>query len=86
MQTATVRELQNDYTSLLDWVRAGEEVIITQKGVPVAKLCPVRKIHAKVNWASSPEVTCDRKDPPILGLAESAAILAESGGRSHVSS
>ena len=41
MKTATVRELRNHYTGLLRWVAAGEEVLITQKGEPVARLIPV---------------------------------------------
>ena len=30
MKTATVRDLRNRYTSLLNWIGAGEEIVITQ--------------------------------------------------------
>ncbi len=36
MKTATVRDLSNHYTKLLAWIAAGEEIIITQRGKPIA--------------------------------------------------
>lgn len=42
MRTAGVREARQDLTSLLDDVRKGREVIITDRGRPVARLVPVR--------------------------------------------
>ena len=54
MSTATVRELRNRYTSLLTRVAAGEEVTITQRGKPVARLLPVMPRTArKVDWSQS---------------------------------
>jgi prevent-host-death family protein len=54
MSTATVRELRNHYTTLLSRVAAGEEVTITQRGKPVARLSPVRGQHVKkVDWSRS---------------------------------
>ena len=42
MKTATVRELRNRYTQLLEWIGAGEEIVITQRGKRIARLCPER--------------------------------------------
>ena len=42
MRTAGVREARQDLTSLLDEVRKGREVVITDRGRPVARLVPVR--------------------------------------------
>jgi prevent-host-death family protein len=42
MRTAGVREARQDLTSLLDDVRKGREVVITDRGRPVARLVPVR--------------------------------------------
>ena len=83
MKTATVRELRNHYASLLRWVAAGEEVIITQKGRAVARLFPAAPEIASVtvNWADSPEVTRDRSQETKLTAAQSAAIISEAGGR-----
>jgi prevent-host-death family protein len=41
MRTAGVREARQDLTSLLDDVRKGREVVITDRGRPVARLVPV---------------------------------------------
>ena len=43
MRTAGVREARQDLTSLLDDVRKGREVVITDRGRPVARLVPVRE-------------------------------------------
>lgn len=41
MKTASVTEAKNQLSALLDRVRAGESVLILDRGVPVARLEPV---------------------------------------------
>jgi len=36
-----IRDLKNSLSKYIDRVRAGEEVIVTDRGRPVAKLCPL---------------------------------------------
>lgn len=82
MKTATVRDLRNHYTSLLRWIAAGEEVVITQKGRAVARLMPLGSAASSaINWADSPEVKRDRASETQLAAAESATLLAEAGGQ-----
>jgi antitoxin (DNA-binding transcriptional repressor) of toxin-antitoxin stability system len=82
MKTATVRDLRNRYTSLLRWISAGEEILITQKGVVIAKLIPQTAQSAQiVNWADSPEVRRDRSHDTVLSARQSAALIAEAGGK-----
>ena len=82
MKTATVRDLRNNYTSVLRWISAGEEVLITQRGVIIARLCPEKaQTAAIVDWSKSPEVLRDRSTETLLTAEESAEILAEAGGR-----
>jgi hypothetical protein len=40
MKTATVRELRNRSTQLLEWIDAGEEIRITRRGIVIARLVP----------------------------------------------
>jgi len=76
MRTATVRDLRNHYTSLLSWVSAGEEIVITQRGKPVARLIPEKKVEPKkVNWAVAPEITRDRSGERILTAQESLDLI-----------
>lgn len=42
MRTAGVREARQDLSSLLDDVRKGREVVITERGRPVARLVPIQ--------------------------------------------
>jgi prevent-host-death family protein len=82
MQTATVRELRNHYTRLLTRVRAGEEIIITQRGEPVARLIPERPAEpVKVNWAQAPEITRDRTLEPLLTAQQSLDTIHEASGK-----
>ena len=82
MNTATVRELRNHYTSLLDRVKAGEEIIFTQRGKRVARLVPdTPDPPKKVDWANSPAVTRDRSDERVLTAQESLDLIHEAGGK-----
>ena len=82
MRTATVRDLRNHYTNLLSWVSAGEEIIITQRGKPVARLVPdTSEKPETVNWADAPEVTRDRSGEIMLTAEESLKLIHEAGGQ-----
>ena len=82
MKTATVRELRNHYTRLLDLVKAGEEIVITQRGKRVARLVPdPPEAHKTVNWADSPAVTRDRSGERMLTAQESLDLSHEAGGK-----
>ena len=82
MRTATVRDLRNHYTSLLSWVSAGEEIVITQRGKPVARLIPERPEEPrKVNWAESPAVTRDRSGERVLSAEESLDLIHDAASK-----
>lgn len=82
MKTATVRDLRNRYTTVLGWVSAGEDVLITQRGVVIARLSPetTQNVQA-VDWSQSPEILRDRSKEHVLTAEQSAAILKEAAGR-----
>src|SRR5687768_15384270 len=42
MKTATITEVKNGLSAFLDRVRQGETVLILDRGIPVARLDPVR--------------------------------------------
>ena len=82
MRTATVRDLRNHYTSLLGWVSAGEEVVITQRGKPVARLIPEKPAEPeKVNWGNAPEVTRDRSSERMLSSQESLDLIHDAASK-----
>lgn len=43
MRTAGVREARQNLTELLDDVKKGREVVITDRGRPVARLAPIER-------------------------------------------
>lgn len=82
MKTATVRDLRNRYTSLLSWIGAGEEIIITQRGKAIARLVPEQQQDSqKVDWSQSPAVRRDRSHSRVMTAEESREILHEAGGK-----
>jgi prevent-host-death family protein len=82
MKTATVRDLRNNYTSLLSWIGAGEEIIITQRGKAIARLIPEQDQSAsRVDWSQSPAVKRDRSKSRVLTAAESLEIIHEASGK-----
>ena len=40
MKRASITEVKNGLSALLDQVRAGETIVITDRGIPVARLVP----------------------------------------------
>jgi len=42
MRTATITEVKNGLSAVIDRVREGETVLVTDRGVPVARIEPVR--------------------------------------------
>lgn len=78
--TATVRTLRNDYATLLRRVEAGEEISISRRGQVVAKLVPADAAPPPTDWSISAAGQLPRGGK-ALSAKQSAAILAESGGR-----
>ena len=44
MKTATITEAKNGLSALIDQVKAGDSIVILDRGVPVATLEPVTKL------------------------------------------
>ena len=42
MRSATITEVKNQLSSIIDRVKAGESVVVTDRGQPVATIEPVR--------------------------------------------
>lgn len=42
MKTATIRKVRHDFSTVLSWVAAGEEVTVLNRTRPVARICPPR--------------------------------------------
>jgi prevent-host-death family protein len=82
MKTATVRELRNRYTELLEWLEAGEDVRITRRGVVIARLVPEKhsKIPRGLDWTKSAAFALDRLNLRPLTAEESAKLLDDNKG------
>lgn len=81
MKTASVRDLRNHYTSLLGWIDAGEEIVITKRGKPIARLVPENKrATSQVNWSDSPAVKRKRDSAATLTTKQSSEIIHQAAG------
>jgi antitoxin (DNA-binding transcriptional repressor) of toxin-antitoxin stability system len=61
MKTATLNDLQTRLSTVLEWVRGGEDVVV--KGEPVAQ--PVPLVEKEVDWSKS-AVFRRPKGEPVL--------------------
>lgn len=82
MKTATVRELRNNYAGLLELVKAGQEILITQRGEAVARLVPeTAAVPRTVDWSTSEAVARDRSGERTLTAEESSQLLRDASGK-----
>ena len=83
MKDVAVSKFKAQCLALVDRVaRTGEEIVITQRGKPVARLIPERPAEPKkVNWADSPAVTRDRSGEKILTAQESLDLIHDAASK-----
>ena len=82
MKIATVRDLRNRYSSLLSWIGAGEEIVITRRGTVIARLIPENgQAGLTVDWSESSAVRRSRPSKGVLTAEESSAIIHESSSQ-----
>ena len=62
MRTAGVREARQNLSALLDEVKKGREIVITERGRPVAKLVPADPPRGK----GVPNLAAFRKKMPVF--------------------
>jgi prevent-host-death family protein len=77
MRTAGVREARQNLSALLDEVRKGREVVITERGRPVAKLVPPDRPRRK----GVPNLATFRRKMPILDPPLSTTVAEDRADR-----
>jgi prevent-host-death family protein len=77
MRTAGVREARQNLSALLDEVRKGREVVITERGRPVAKLVPPDRQRGK----AVPNLAAFRRTMPVLNPPLSATVAKDRADR-----
>jgi prevent-host-death family protein len=73
MRTAGIREARQNLSALLDEVRKGREVVITDRGRPVAKLVPPDRPRNR----PFPDLAAFRRRLPILTPPASDAVAED---------
>jgi prevent-host-death family protein len=77
MREAGIREARQNLTALIEEVRKGHEVTITDRGRPVARLVPPRRAQAKP-FAGRADFRCRM---PVLAVSLTAAVIDERSER-----
>lgn len=77
MRTAGIREARQNLSALLDEVRKGREIVITERGRPVAKLVPPDRTGGK----GVPDLSAFRRKMPVLDPPLSTTVAGERGDR-----
>ena len=76
MRTAGVREARQNLSALLDEVKKGREVVITERGRPVARLIPPGSPRGGV-----PNLATFRRTMPVLDPPLSETLAQERADR-----
>jgi prevent-host-death family protein len=71
MKTAGIREARQNLSTLIDEVRAGVEIVITERGRPVARLVP----YATASREPFPDRAAFRASMPVLAPPLSSSIV-----------
>lgn len=77
MRTAGVREARQNLSALLDEVKKGREIVITERGRAVAKLVPADRPRGK----GVPDLAAFRRKMPVLDPPLSTTIDEERADR-----
>jgi prevent-host-death family protein len=77
MRTAGIREVRQNLSALLREVHEGQEIVITDRGVPVARLMP----HVDGSRAPFPDLIAFRKRMPTLDPLLSATVSDDRADR-----
>ena len=64
METATVGEIQKNFAEVLRKIKSGEEIIVTKRGEPVAKIIALGA-KLDINWPDFFEECIEIKGKPL---------------------
>lgn len=64
MKTATVGEIQKNFAAVLKEIKAGEEVIVTRRGEPVARITSIGP-KRNIDWPDFFEDAIEIKGKPV---------------------
>ena len=78
MRSAGIREVRQNLSALLREVRKGREIVITDRGEPVARLAPPSEGSAR----PFPDLAAFRRGLPRLAAPLSDAVLEDRADRS----
>ena len=77
MRKAGIREARQSLSELIEDVKKGREIVITDRGRPVARLVPPRSRSAR----PLPDLAAFRRGMPVLDPPLSASLAEDRGDR-----
>jgi prevent-host-death family protein len=63
MKTASVGEIQKNFGKILREIKAGEEIMITKRGIPIARITTLGR-KEKIDWPDFFEEAVDLQGKP----------------------
>ena len=81
MITAGIKEIKNNLSRYLAQVKAGEEVMITERGKPVARIIQEGQEPMSIRAALAPLIKKGLVTLPVIGLKKEHLRYREIGGK-----
>ena len=69
MKTATVGEIQKNFAKVLNDIKAGEEIIVTKRGEPVAKITAMGP-KKNIDWPDFFAESIEIKGKPLSEIVD----------------
>lgn len=81
MITAGIKEIKNNLSRYLSQVKAGEEVMITERGKPVARIIQEGRENMSIRAALAPLIEKGLVTLPVMGLKKKHLRYRKVGGK-----
>ena len=82
METAGIKDVKNNLSSYLKRIKAGEEIIITERGKPIARIIRENASGTSLHLALAPLIQKGVIKMPTLNLSQSSAPPLRAPGKS----
>ena len=81
MNTAGIKDIKNNLSRYLAQVKAGEEIVITERGKPIARIIKENEKNNKIREALAPLIRKNMVSMPVQPIDRKAPARVKASGK-----